>query len=92
MNTDKTFAQAVAAEIRGEARAQGLTLDDMAALSGVTKVSVQRYLAGTRELPVSTLYSLTAALRVDPADLMAAAVRRMERTEDEKPQRDRDAG
>lgn len=82
MDTERTFTKAVAAELRGEAAAQGITHATLSKLSGVPKVSVQRYLAGERDFPMAAFYRLVEALSVDPAELMAAAVRRMERLED----------
>lgn len=79
MDREQAFTNALAAELRGEMAAQGVTLDEMAERIGSSKSSVYRYLKGTRELPMPAYYAMTSTLGVSPADIMGAAVRRMER-------------
>lgn len=78
MSKDLPFTQAIADELRGEIARQGRNLVEVAETAGVPYVSAQRYLKGARGLPMPVYYALTSALGVNPADLMAAAVRRME--------------
>jgi len=82
MNSEQVFIQAVAAELRGEMAAQGITHAAMADLTALSKTSVQRYLKGTREIPMTAFYAFAAALNVNPADVMAAAVKRLEKKAD----------
>lgn len=80
MNEDLSLNQAVADVLRGELASRRWTLEDLSAASGIPKVSVQRYVAGSRNIDVAILEALSRALEVSAADVMAAAVERMKRT------------
>lgn len=78
MDKDLAFTKAVADELHGEIARQRRNLREVAAAAGVPYVTVGRYMKGERGFPMPVYYALTEALGVNPADLMAAAVRRME--------------
>lgn len=58
------WAAALAGELRAEMGRQRLTLDEMAAKSGIPKVSVERYVNGKRDIPMSKFPQLCRALGV----------------------------
>lgn len=70
---------AVAAELRAEKAAQNLTNQDIADSSGIPVVSVQRYLAPTREIDVTVLGRLAVALGKTAAEVVEAAEVRLAR-------------
>jgi transcriptional regulator with XRE-family HTH domain len=70
---------AVAAVLRGERAAAGLTLEELADRSGVPVVSLRRFLAGERAINVAVLHSVTQALGVEPSEVLEAAQTRLER-------------
>lgn len=75
----KGLNAAVAAELRAEKAASNLTLSDIARLSGVTKGSVQRYLAAERHIDMRTLNALALALGTTPGELIERAQERRAR-------------
>ncbi|MCW2286991.1 helix-turn-helix domain-containing protein [Leucobacter luti] len=60
------FAQAVAAELRAERARKGITLAQLVEESGIAQSSIQRYLKGTRDIPVSALIDICRVLTVSP--------------------------
>lgn len=72
--------EAVAAVLRSERSAQKLTLDELATATAIPRVSLQRYLAGTRAMDVDQLASIAKALRLDVAEVLADAQRRLARS------------
>jgi len=68
---------AVAAELRAEMARQGVTQKELARTSGVPVVSVQRYLAHTRAIDISSLDKLARALGTDAMTVMATAGSRL---------------
>lgn len=73
---------ALAAAMRGERAAKGLSLDQVADRSGIPVVSVQRYMAGKRAIDVATLAALAEALELSPRELIEAAESRLARMDD----------
>lgn len=72
------FAAAVAAELRAERARKGITLDALAAASDTAKSSVQRYLKGTREIPITAFLALCQALEVSPVEIFDRASKSVE--------------
>lgn len=70
---------AVAAVLRGELAAQGKTQGDLADLSGIPVVSVQRYLAPSRAIDVEVMEKLATALGRTVLDVLTAATARLAR-------------
>ena len=70
---------AVAATLRGEVAAQGLSQADLSARSGIPLVSVQRYLKPSRAIDVATLDQMARALGTDAQTVMMAAAMRLAR-------------
>jgi len=70
---------AVAAVLRAEAKVLGVTQDQLAQAAGISKVTVQRYLAGTRELPVAAAIAMAQALNMTGTQLFDEAERRAAR-------------
>lgn len=71
---------AVAAELRAEKAAQNLTNQDIAVLSGIPIVSVQRYLAPKRAIDLVVLEQLSRAVGKTPTEIVAAAEQRLARS------------
>lgn len=88
MTNESGINQAAAAVLRGELAALDWTLEDLAKASGVPRVSVQRYLKGTRRMDLDTLGALAVALGTDAAAVMSAAVARLDRPAPERPESD----
>ncbi|TDW69128.1 transcriptional regulator with XRE-family HTH domain [Curtobacterium sp. PhB25] len=77
-NDQKTAAnQALAAEIRAERAAVGITVRELALRSGVPYGTLNRILPGERDISFGQLTQLAGALGVTPSDLSERAVRRM---------------
>lgn len=70
---------AVVEVLRAERARAGITLGELANRSEVPLVSVQRMLAGTRDLRLSTLEALCAGLQVSPAEVLVRAETRQRR-------------
>lgn len=79
----KGLNAAVAAVLNGERAAQGMTFDDLARTSGLSKSTLLRLLGSNlekrRDIDVAQLYSLAVALGMTPVDVFQAAVARMDR-------------
>lgn len=68
---------AVAATLRAERVVLGLSHTELEARTGIPKVSIQRYLAGTRPLTIDTLNTLAAALGMSLEQAIGEAQRRL---------------
>lgn len=75
MDTADAIA-AIAAELRAERAAKRMTITQLSQRSGVPSATLNRYLAGQRDVPVSTIIALASALEVDPGELLDRAVAR----------------
>lgn len=73
--TDSILAQ-LPARLKEARRAQGLSLDAVAKLSGVSRSMVSQIERGESSPTISTLWNLTRALQVDFAGLLDASTRR----------------
>lgn len=63
MNTQQTgLSGAVADVLKGLQNQQRLTQADLSGLTGIPVVSLQRYLAGTRSVPIDALEIIAQAL------------------------------
>lgn len=77
-NDQKSAAnRALAAEIRAERAAVGLTVKELAIRSGVPYGTLNRILPGERDISYTQMVQIAAALHVDPAELSNRAMRRM---------------
>lgn len=63
------WAIKIGARLRDRRKALGLSLEDLSRLSGSTAPTLSHIERGTRDVKLSTLASLAAALRIDLADL-----------------------
>jgi transcriptional regulator with XRE-family HTH domain len=70
------YIAAVAAELRAERAASRLTVKELSATAGVPVPTLNRYLAGERDVPGSTLVALAVALNVEPGTLLDRAFAR----------------
>jgi transcriptional regulator with XRE-family HTH domain len=68
---------ALAAELRAERVAINMTIEELRQRAGLTKPTMLRILAGTRDINVTQLAKLGTALDVTPEDLLRRAVTRM---------------
>lgn len=77
-NDSKTAAYgALAAEIRAERAALGITVKELAVRSGVPYGTLNRLLPGTQDFTFSQLTQIATGLGITPAELSDRAVRRM---------------
>jgi transcriptional regulator with XRE-family HTH domain len=75
------FNTAVAAQIRADAAAAGISNAELARRAGVPVVSMNRYLTTKgepRPINVATLAAIAAALGLEPGGILDEAQRRME--------------
>ena len=70
---------ALAAEVRAEIAAQGLTNVEVARRMDMNRETFQRYVNMKRGIDTAIVDAIGEALAVDPAELMGRAVRRLER-------------
>jgi len=70
------FARAVMDVIHEERRRKRVTVDELVRLGGFNRSTLLRYLYEDRDVPLSALHRIATALDVDPADIVARAVRR----------------
>lgn len=63
-------------ELRRDAR---ISQHELAGLAGIPRVSVQRYLAGTRAIRLDDLAAMANALGSDPTTVFARAAARVQR-------------
>ena len=73
VDTALDFNDAVAAELRRQRAARGLTIDEVARRAGMVRTTVLRYLNGKRAIPIGALYGLSGALSVEAHRVVAAA-------------------
>ncbi|MBD8103841.1 hypothetical protein PlfCFBP13513_15165 [Plantibacter flavus] len=73
MDAALDFNDAVAAELRRQRAARGLTIDEVARRAGMVRTTVLRYLNGKRAIPIGALYGLSGALSVEAHRVVAAA-------------------
>ncbi|TFD27474.1 helix-turn-helix domain-containing protein [Cryobacterium cryoconiti] len=71
------FNEAVAAQLRAERAAKGMTIDQLVAVSGISKSQVLRLVHGKRDIDMRDIASLTQALGLDPVTLISRAQARM---------------
>jgi len=67
---------AVAAQLRAEISAAQMTVADVVRLSGISRPSMDRYLKGDRDIPMTVLYRIASILRVQPSTILQRAEQR----------------
>lgn len=75
--TGEEFGQALAAQLRAEKAASGLTLDAIAARVGVSKMTIRRYLSGDRHVDVPHLVDLADTFDLPLDELIARSKDRL---------------
>lgn len=70
MENTQAALSAVGGNIRVARESSGLNLHELARLSGISAPALSRIETGKRDLRVSTLYRIAAALRVEPRTLI----------------------
>jgi len=80
MGTEKrdAYTLAVAAQLRAEIAAAGLSVVAASKRSGIPRGTLVRYLDGTREIPVSVMYRIAHALGLDVSTVAGRADDRFE--------------
>lgn len=71
---------ALAAEIRAERAAAGLTQQQLATASGINYETLRLVLTGERPINITQIVALATVFSITPADLVHRATRRLERT------------
>lgn len=82
MDTPSIFHDALSAQLRAEKAAAQLSLDELAEKSGVPRPTLQRYIAGERDIPSSRLDHIAHALGLTTSDLVARAEERITKPAD----------
>lgn len=83
MDRGRKLNAAVAAVLRGERAALGLTIEELSRRSGIPAVSLQRFLAARRTINFDVLEDLAPAVRMQPADIVILAQERISRGDPE---------
>jgi cyanate lyase len=73
------FNAAVATVLNMEKTGLKITLPELAEATGIPKVTLQRYLAGSRAMNMAQVRSIAAALDLTSAEVYALAEERVER-------------
>ena len=73
------YAAAVAATLRAERGAAGLTMEQLAARSGIVRITLHRVLHSQRAMTVAQLAALAAVFDMTPSELLTEAERRSAR-------------
>lgn len=68
---------AVAAVLRAEVAVLGLSLNELEERTGIPKVSIQRYLAGTRPITIGTVTTIADAIGMSLQQVIIEAQRRL---------------
>ena len=67
------WAQQIGAALRNRRKGLGLSLEDLSRLSGATVPTLSHIERGTRDVKLSTLVALAAALRIDLSSLFTTS-------------------
>ena len=76
MDTNDRIAAALGQIIRDTAEDKGVSITELSKLSGVHRVSLQRYIAGDREARLTELSRIADALGVDAGEMVDRAIER----------------
>jgi len=68
---------AIAEELRSERAVQRITMDEIADRSGMVKITLHRYMQGSRDIPVKALADICRALNVPMGEIIARAETRL---------------
>lgn len=78
----KGLNAAVAATLNGERVASGMTFDELASATGISKRTLLRYLSSKeRDLTLPAIVSIASVFNLSLSEVMDAAEKRLERTE-----------
>lgn len=70
------YGHAIAQQLRAEIAAAGFTITEVAARTGIPRVSIDRWAKGTRLVTIANLYRICAAIELDPRLLIERATLR----------------
>lgn len=76
MSTNDLVAAALGGIIRDIAEEKGLTITELSERSGVHRVSLQRYIAGSRQARLTELSLIADALGVDAGAMVDRAIQK----------------
>lgn len=79
MSTNDLVAAALGQIIRDTATDKGMNITELSEKSGVHRVTLQRYIAGTREARLSIISDIAGALGVDAGELVDRAIEKARR-------------
>lgn len=69
---------AIAEQLRAERAIKGIILEDLAKASGVSKVTLHRYIHAQRDIPLTTLAEICRALGVPLGEIIRRADERLQ--------------
>lgn len=72
MQTNRTYQQRVAAEVRAEMARQDVTAQSIAPAAHISPATLSRRLSGTSPFSVAELEAVAGALGVEPSDFLPA--------------------
>jgi transcriptional regulator with XRE-family HTH domain len=78
MDDSRAEVRAVAAQIRAELAAAGLTVTAAVKLTGIPRPTIDRYLKGERDIPLAKLMTIARALDIDAHVILRRASERMD--------------
>lgn len=76
---DRALNKAVAAELNDLRQERGFSQETLADMAGIPRVSLQRYLTGTRSIRLDDLAVLANVLGDDPLSVFTRATARVQR-------------
>ncbi|MHC6175419.1 helix-turn-helix domain-containing protein [Glutamicibacter sp. X7] len=74
MDTDNPITQSIAAQLRARRAEQKVEMKDLATRTGITLVSLSRYLNGKRDIPASTFAIICSKLGLDGGKVLNKAM------------------
>jgi transcriptional regulator with XRE-family HTH domain len=78
MDAGEWWTKAILKQLRGEIAAEGITKQDLAERVGVAYPSLNRYLAGERDMPMPVLFDILAVLDIAPERFFGRAMERLD--------------
>jgi transcriptional regulator with XRE-family HTH domain len=69
--------KAISTQLRAEIAAAGLKIADIVRQAGIPRPTLDRYLNGTRDIPVMALLKISKVVEVSPSKIMERAQERM---------------
>lgn len=74
MDTNNPLTQSIAGQIRGHMRVKNIPVKELATKTGITVVSLSRYINGKRDIPSSAFALICHAIGLDSGNVLRNAI------------------